>query len=259
MIICGAGCNFSHLKTCNAWQAGLLHRAAESDTIIPVSKLPAFFQPMALFRRPQPFSHPDWVFEIKHDGFRGLAYVEGDHARLLSRRGNGYKSFGELSSWIARHLNVEDAVLDGEIVCLDPDGRSQFNDLLYRRRDPHYYAFDLLWLNGRDLRDQPLLKRKEILRGIIPQAPSRILYSDHLEREGEQLFDFTCQYDLEGVVAKWKHGSYLPNSSATTWIKVKNPAYSQMDGRSEQFEKQQRRVRPAPRVRLLEPELLGVD
>jgi bifunctional non-homologous end joining protein LigD len=214
---------------------------------------------MPLFRRSEAFSHPDWVFEIKHDGFRSLAYVDGDRARLLSRSGNAYKSFGELSSWIARHLNVEDAVLDGEIICLDKDGRSRFNDLLYRRGDPHLYAFDLLWLNGRDLRDQPLLKRKEILRSIIRASPSRILYSDHLDREGLQLFDFVCQYDLEGVVAKWKHGSYLPNSSATTWIKIKNPRYSQIDGRHEGFERQQRKMHASPPIRLLEPELLGVD
>lgn len=214
---------------------------------------------MALFRRPDPFSHPDWVFEIKHDGFRGLAYVEAGTARLLSRRGNAYKSFGELSNWIGRHLNVEDAVLDGEIVCLDSDGRSQFNELLYRRGDPYFYAFDLLWLNGRDLRDQPLLKRKEILRSIIPAAPSRVLYSDHLDREGQQLFEFACQQDLEGIVAKWKHGSYLPNSTATTWIKIKNPAYSQWEGRHEHFERVQHKPSKPPKIRLLEPELLGVE
>jgi bifunctional non-homologous end joining protein LigD len=214
---------------------------------------------MALFRRSEAFSHPDWIFELKHDGFRGLAYMEGDHVRLLSRRGNAYRSFGELCGWIGRHLKVENAVLDGEIVCLNSDGRSQFNELLYRRGDPYFYAFDLLWLNGRDLRDQPLLKRKELLRSIIPAAPSRVLYSEHLEQQGNQLFDFACQEDLEGVVAKWKHGSYLQNSSATTWIKIKNPNYTQMGGRHEQFERRQRRHRLAPKVRLLEPELLGIE
>ena len=216
---------------------------------------------MALFRRSDPFSNPDWIFELKHDGFRGQAYVEGERVRLLSRRGNAYKSFGELCGWIGRHLKVENAVLDGEIVCLDTDGRSQFNDLLYRRGDPYFYAFDILWLNGRDLRDQPLLKRKEILREIVPAAPSRLLYSDHIDEQGEQLFDFACQYDLEGIVAKWKHGSYLPNSNATTWIKIKNPFYTQLNGRNEQFEMyNQKRSRYSPgKIRLLEPELLGVE
>ncbi len=214
---------------------------------------------MALYRRPDAFSHPDWLFEIKYDGFRSLAYVESEYARLLSRRGNPYKSFGELGGWIGRHLKVDNAVLDGEIVCLDSDGRSQFSELLYRRGDPHFYAFDILWLNGRDLRDLPLIDRKQILRSIVPHAPSRILYSDHIEEHGDQIFEFACQQDLEGIVAKWKHGSYLPNSTATTWMKVKNPSYSQLDLRNEQFERRQEERKPASRrIRLLEPELLGV-
>jgi len=215
---------------------------------------------MALYRRLQSFDHPDWIFEIKQDGFRGTAYIENGHVRLLSRHGNQYKSFGELSGWIGRHLKVENAVIDGEICCLDSEGRSQFSDLLYRRGDPSFFAFDLLWLNGRDLRDLPLLERKEKLRAIVPQAPSRLLYSDHLDMRGKQLFDFACEHDLEGIVAKWKFGSYLPNSNATTWIKIKNPNYTQAEGRGEQFESRGKRqnYRP-PKIRLLEPELLGVE
>src|SRR4051812_15354233 len=180
-----------------------------------VSHLPAFFRPMALYRRSDAFNHPDWVFEIKHDGFRGVAYVQDEHVRLFSRRGNAYKSFSELGNWISRHVAVENAIIDGEIICLDADGRSQYTDLLYRRGDPYFFAFDLLWLNGKDLRDQPLLKRKEILRTIVPAAPSRLLYSEHVEGRGEDLFQFAREHDLEGIVAKWKHGSYLGNSSAT--------------------------------------------
>jgi len=228
--------------------------------MVTVSQLPAFFKPMALFRRAEAFNHPDWVFEVKHDGFRGLAYVEGEHARLLSRRGNPYRSFGELCGWMRRHLKVENAVLDGEILCLDSEGRSQFNELIYRRGDPYFYAFDILWLDGRDLRDLPLIKRKEILRGIVPSAPSRVLFSDHIDEHGDQLFEFACQHDLDGIVAKWKHGSYLPNSDATTWIKIKNPLYSQgiapPDRRKLHEEKPKKAAR---KVRLLEPELLGVE
>ncbi len=165
-----------------------------------------------------------------------------------------------LAGWIGRHLKVESVVLDGEIVCLDADGRSQYNELIYRRGDPYFYAFDILWLNGRDLRDLPLIKRKEILRGIVPASPSRLLYSEHSEEFGVQIFDFACQHDLEGVVAKWKHGSYLPNSNATTWIKIKNSAYSQIGGRDDKFERQQEKPRAkSGKIRLLEPELLGVE
>lgn len=214
---------------------------------------------MALFRRPDPFDHSDWIFEIKHDGFRGLAYVEEERARLLSRRGNPYRSFGELSGWIARHLRVENAVIDGEIACLDSEGRSHFDELLYRRSDPYFFAFDLLWLNGRDLRDLPLTERKQKLREIVPAAPSRMLFSEHLDTRGTQLYRFASEYDLEGIVAKWKYGSYLPNCDATTWIKIKNPNYTQAEGRAEHMERGGKRHRgAASKIRLLEPELIGV-
>ncbi len=111
---------------------------------------------MRLHQLPKPFDSPEWVFELKHDGFRALAYIENGHCRLISRRGIVYKSFDNLKTAMGR-LRVKSAVLDGEIVCLDSEGRSVFNQLLYRKSDPVFYAFDLLWLNGEDLRDQPLV------------------------------------------------------------------------------------------------------
>src|SRR5512143_4360852 len=102
---------------------------------------------MPLVRQPKPFSHPDWLFEIKHDGFRALAYIEHGTARLLSRNGNRFKSFAVLCDSVATDLRLRNAVIDGEIVCLDKQGRTQFNQLLYRRGDPRFYAFDLLFLN----------------------------------------------------------------------------------------------------------------
>ena len=114
--------------------------------------LPAHLEPMRLARRPQPFDHPDWLYEIKFDGFRALAYVEGGKCRLVSRRRHEYKSFHELCASITPHLRDNEPVLDGEIVCLDQYGRSQFKDLMFHRAQPFFYAFDLLCLNGQDLR-----------------------------------------------------------------------------------------------------------
>ena len=88
--------------------------------------------PLAVFR--QPFDHPDWIFEL-WDGFRALAYLENGRARLISRRGNVYKTFGALCEGLAESLPIRDAILDGEIVHLDDDGRPQFLSLL-RRRSP---------------------------------------------------------------------------------------------------------------------------
>src|ERR1700730_4146018 len=109
-------------------------------------------QPMTLARRAQPFSHPDWLFEIKHDGFRAVAYVRAGQCQLVSRKGYVYKRFGELTEQISVSLNVQSAVLDGEIVCLDKRGKSQFKSFMYRRGGAYFYAFDILQLNGNVLR-----------------------------------------------------------------------------------------------------------
>jgi bifunctional non-homologous end joining protein LigD len=191
---------------------------------------------MTLMRFREPFSDPDWIFEVKHDGFRALAYVVEGDCHLVSRRSHVYKSFPTLCESIAEDLKVTDAVLDGEIVCLSRDGRSQFNRLMYRRSDPHFYAFDLLWLNGEDLRDWPLLVRKRALRRVMPTHRSRLLYVDHVVGRGEDLFRLVCARDLEGVVAKWKRGRYM-EGDRTSWLKIKNHNYSQGVGREKLFEK----------------------
>src|SRR5215470_10804683 len=114
---------------------------------------------MPLARLHAPFDHSDWLFELKYDGFRALAYVTPQGCELISRRGNVYKSFNNLCAGIANTLPCE-AALDGEIVHLDKDGKPQFYRLLYRRSPQYFVAFDLLWLQGRDLRTVPLIERK---------------------------------------------------------------------------------------------------
>jgi bifunctional non-homologous end joining protein LigD len=118
------------------------------------------FQPLPLTRRPEPFSHPDWLFEVKYDGFRALAYRHPSGVQLVSRNGNKFASFTDLCAGIELFLKPRQAVLDGEIACLDDQGYSQFNELLFRRGAPRFCAFDLLFLDGKDLRDQPLIERK---------------------------------------------------------------------------------------------------
>jgi bifunctional non-homologous end joining protein LigD len=167
------------------------------------------------------------------DGFRAMAYVGEAETRLLSRRGNTYKSFPGLCAAIHIDLDCE-AVIDGEIVCLDSEGRSQFYELLRRRGrgEPVFYAFDLLWLDGEDLRSRPLIERKRLLREIVPEQPSVLLYANHIKRTGIEFFRLACEQDLEGIVAKLKHGPY-----GKRWYKIRNPRYSQYEGRRELFEK----------------------
>jgi bifunctional non-homologous end joining protein LigD len=191
------------------------------------------YRPMPLVRLPEAFDHPDWSFEVKYDGFRALALIEGHHCRLLSRRGHPFRKFSLLEQEVAHSVRARSAVLDGELVCLDHDGRSKFYDLLFRREWPYFYAFDLLMVDGEDLRHLPLWIRKQRLKALMPPIDTRLLYVDDLRARGRELFAAGCQHDLEGVVGKWRHGRYESDWVLTSWVKIKNPEYSQMVGRRE--------------------------
>ena len=190
--------------------------------------------PTLAARSRHPFSHPDWLFEIKWDGFRSLAQVDNGRCRLISRKRNEFKSFGALNEAIVRELKTKSAVLDGEIVCLDEDGKPQFRDLLFRRGEPRFIAFDILWLDGEDLR--PLTDRKHRLRSVIPSRSERLMYCDHVDHDGVSLFELACQGDLEGVVAKCKTDPYLDGHAR--WLKIRNRGYTQWAGREKLFERE---------------------
>ena len=197
------------------------------------------FQPLPLDRSRSAFSHPDWLFEVKWDGFRALVYIDDGDCKLVSRNGNPFKSFAVLNASLLAELSVRSAVLDGEIVCLDEDGRPQFRDLLFRRGQPRFMAFDLLSVNGEDLRFSRLIERKQRLRRVVPQEGERLLYCDHVEHDGEGLFRLACDNDLEGIVAKRMFDPYLPEHAS--WLKIRNQQYSQWIGRQELFERERAR------------------
>jgi bifunctional non-homologous end joining protein LigD len=197
-------------------------------------KLPRI-SPLTLTRKREPFDHPDWVFELKHDGFRGVAYISDCRCQLVSRKGNVYKSFKTLCKSLET-LRVKDAILDGEIVCLNEEGTSIFNRVMFRLGLQHFYAFDLLWLNGKDLRDQPLIKRKERLRKLIMRADNpALLFADHVDNFGTDFFRMVCEKNLEGIVAKHRASPY---SKSAKWIKIKNPNYTQSERRHELFNRE---------------------
>ena len=126
-------------------------------------------------------------------------------------------------------------------MCLDESGRSQFNDLLFYRGEPYFFAFDLLWQGSEDMRMFPLVERKERLRAVLPKQPSRVLYCDHVEEHGEDLFALSCEHDLGGVVAKHKASPYVSGDGVTSWIKIRNANYSQIAGRDELFNRNEKR------------------
>lgn len=193
--------------------------------------------PAAPVLRRDAFDHPDYLFELKQDGFRALAYVDHDGVRLVSRRAHTYKSFFPLCEAIAREVKCGEAVLDGEIVCLDFEGRPQFYDLLRRRGEPVFYAFDLLWLDGKDLRELSLITRQHLLRSLVPEESAAVLYANHIEQNGVEFFRLICDRDLEGVVAKYRFGKY-----GESWFKIRNPTYSQREGRHELFDRRRART-----------------
>jgi len=175
------------------------------------------------------------VFEPKLDGFRALAHVRGHRCELVSRNGHTFKQWPHLVEELAHAVRAHSCVLDGEICCLDADGRPNFRNLLFRREWPHFYAFDVLSIDREDLTGLPLLERKHKLRRIMPTIDSRLLYVDQIEHQGCDLFRVACERDLEGIVAKWVPGSYRTDGRATSWLKIKNADYSQMRDRHELF------------------------
>src|SRR6185503_18422338 len=195
------------------------------------------FQPMPLVRRAEPFTHADWLFEIKWEGFRSLAFIENGLCRLFSRHGNELKSFPEASISLPLECRAERAVLDGEIVCLDDTGHTNFENLLFRRGEPRFYTFDLLSCEGEDLRYLPLEERKHRLRGFVPSQGKRLLYCDHVELAGEEFFWLACERDLEGIVAKRRFDPYLLNGSVN-WYRIRNRNYSQWLGREDLFKRE---------------------
>ena len=189
-------------------------------------------QPINPTRRREPFSDPNWLFDFKYDGFRGLFYVDRGGPRFVSRNGNLLSRFDALCELVAAELDVDNAILDGEVIAADETGRPQFYDLIRRTRPPAYVPFDILWLNDTDLRALPLIERRRRLKTILPAGSRAICETLSVSGKGSELFELMCANDLEGIVAKRLDDPYNPR---VTWLKIKNPTYSQAEGRGDLF------------------------
>jgi len=199
---------------------------------IPEMSLPRI-QPIAPTWRKEPFDDPEWLFDVKYDGFRALCYLDEQRRnRLVSRNNNIMNRFDALADQVAAELDVDDAILDGEIIAADETGRPQFYDLLRGTRAPAYVAFDIVWLNGVDLRPLPFHERRRTLQTILPARSPTISEAVSVTGRGRELFELMCSNDLEGIVAKRLADPYDPR---VRWLKVKNPDYSKKDGRGELF------------------------
>jgi bifunctional non-homologous end joining protein LigD len=179
----------------------------------------------------KPFSDPNWLFEIKWDGIRTIAFVENGDVRLFSRSKRDVTAeFPEFQD-LAKHLRAGTAVLDGEIVTLDENGRSDFQKLqnrfgvtkpsqkLINDVPLTYYLFDVLYCNGYDVRKTPLLQRKELLRQVL-RGENRVRYSEHQLEKGKELYAAAEKQGLEGIVGKHIESPYTGNRTGF-WLKFK--------------------------------------
>jgi bifunctional non-homologous end joining protein LigD len=209
-----------------------LARLDQRERVALMTVLPKI-APLVLKPRADAFDNPDWLFELKYDGFRALLEINAAGARLLSRNRNRFRHLDPLAAALAQRLGVSDAILDGEVICADALGRPIFLDLLRRRKPASFVAFDLLWLDGEDLRPLPLAERKKRLaRLLTPRANRLVAEALAIDGRGRDLMTVVQEHDLEGIVAKRKRDPYGPGAR---WWKIKNPAYSQAEGRSELF------------------------
>ena len=187
-------------------------------------------QPIIPTRRKEPFDDPEWLFEFKYDGFRGLFYLEQGRCRFISRNGNVMSRFEVLGDQVAAVLDVDEAIIDGEVIVADETGRPQFYEPLRVPRSASYVAFDILWLNGTDLRALPLDERRRLLLSLLPKGSLIVSEALSVAGRGGELFELMRTNDLEGIVAKRLADPY---DTRVRWLKIKNPDYSQKEGRAE--------------------------
>jgi bifunctional non-homologous end joining protein LigD len=191
--------------------------------------MPEFIPPMLATLVAAPFDNAGWQFEVKWDGFRVETVVDGDDVRLWTRgqldAARYFGTFLDPPSWIA----ASQAIVDGEVIALDDHGEPDFALLQARIKGQGrtgtptpfvYEVFDLLWLDGRSLLDEPLEDRRRLLAGAL-RADPRVRLSEHIEGDGIAFFEAARARSLEGIMAKGRHSRYEPGKRSMAWPKVK--------------------------------------
>ncbi len=189
----------------------------------PKQAQPKHLDPMLATLVEAPFDDPEWLYEIKWDGYRILAHLDGGQVKLLSRNAKDYTSvFGPVADELAT-LKTE-AILDGEMVVVDKAGRSDFGSLqAYQKTGQgalRYYVFDIPFAQGHDLRQLPLEQRKQVVAGTIAGL-KLIQLSDHIEGRGQDFFAAADKQNLEGIMAKAKASTYQAGKRSRDWLKIK--------------------------------------
>jgi bifunctional non-homologous end joining protein LigD len=185
--------------------------------------MPKNVVPMLATLVDEPFDNGNWIFEIKWDGYRAVAYCTGKNVELISRN---------LTPFTEKYYPVTDAfkqlklkaVFDGEIVAVDESGLAVFQSLQNWQNTPvrlQYFIFDILWLDGYDLTQIPLIERKRILKEVLPQDDEVLKYSDHVIGSGKEFFQAAVSQGLEGIMAKRANSIYQTDKRTDNWVKIK--------------------------------------
>ncbi|PDT55153.1 ATP-dependent DNA ligase [Sinorhizobium americanum] len=191
--------------------------------------MPARVEPCVATLVDRPPAGRDWAFEVKWDGYRLAVHIESGRVRIVTRGGYDWTSRFPSIAAEARLLGLKTAILDGEAVVLDEHGRSDFGMLqralgrkpsLHDPREILFFAFDLLYLDGRDLRRLPLSERRRLLESIVAGRAGVIRLSEEVEASGEELFRIACEHGLEGIVAKRRDKPYH-SGRRPDWQKIK--------------------------------------
>ncbi len=189
----------------------------------PAADMPHHVKPMLATLVKEPFNDDNWIFEVKWDGYRAIAEVKGADVSLYSRNLLSLSDRFVPVYESLKKMRLE-ALLDGEIVVVDDAGYPDFHMLQDYRRSKKghlfYYVFDLIYFDGHDLTRLPLIRRKEILKQVLPSLPA-IRYTDHVVRDGVVFFDVVKEKGLEGIVAKDSHSVYRMGKRSLEWLKVK--------------------------------------
>jgi len=187
------------------------------------SAMPKSLEPMKALLAASPFDDDRWLFEIKWDGIRLLSFIDNGELTLQTRSGRMVdQEYPELAG-IVRSVNAKQAILDGEIVALDDEGRPSFQLLQNRGREPHplhYMVFDIVYYNGKRLYKVPLEDRKRLLRNVVRDS-GVLKYAEHVHGQGKDFFKAAQEKRLEGMVAKLRDSVYQPGLHSGLWLKIK--------------------------------------
>ena len=187
--------------------------------------MPQHIEPMLATLANKPFSDPDWLYEIKWDGYRVQAVVADGKVRMWTRNLNDAESYFPRLLATPSWIDARQAIVDGEVVALDDEGRPDFSLLQTKLGDKTatglvYQVFDLLYLDGRSLLDVPLEDRKRLLRSVLKDHP-RVRFATHIEGEGLAFYEAAKANHVEGVIAKLRRSRYEPGRRTNAWLKLK--------------------------------------